>query len=674
MTTSKRTSWMVAAALLLAAEQVVGQVQVNQQGRALDANTRVGGGGNAPTAPYPRVTGNQIVTGNVTGGREFRGFVPYTDPREFRGQLPSAQFDNFIKNSVGVPGPNQGQTIPGQARPFYGTALVTPPPPGFVERGFTGTYTPPPQPLTPDRADRRISPLGPPQITYSNTGEWLMGPTDPETRLPTVMTASPLMGVRVWGGEGGVDWENLSPFGMQRQASPFDRLRIEARDVQQMREELQRSVDQNQTPEGQPNQTPSNNLSQPMQQPFDAPQNQTLTPQAVNRAMTAQPLQGAGQPVQAIGDRLMVPPAQQSTQYAELQRRLNRYYTDRLQTDEQRHREFLSQLRAKEAADKAAMEKRTGGDETTTTPPAAGGAVDFGIPDYAKISRELLDAARAASPQAMKAAQEQAATAKPKPVQVKSLAEGIKAGGLANVLRQAEGQMREGKFAAALDQYALAEEVAPNNPLVRLGMAHAELGGGYYKRAEAHLREALTGDPTLLMGQYDLKGMLGQERLETLVKDLKETARKQEDDPGLAFLLAYVAYNAGNEQQAGVYLDLAEKRAGGKDEFFKLLRLHWVLPGGEGAAVQAAPALALSEVLRQFEEGNVASAVLTDQQLRGEFRNAVNVAGGPRGVKSFAVDLPPGAAGGTLGKWIQEHSKGADVKMELTAPTTRPSR
>jgi tetratricopeptide (TPR) repeat protein len=403
-----------------------------------------------------------------------------------------------------------------------------------------------------------------------------------------------------------------------------------------------------------------------MQQPFEAPQNTALTPQAMGTAVTAQPLKSQAGPTQAIADRL-VAPSQQSTQYAELQRRLNRYYTDRLQTDEERYRGFLTQLRAKEAADKAALEK-------TPTAPAAqpeAGGMDLGIPDYAKISRELLDAARATSPEAMKAAQEQGLAGKPKPVPVKSLAEGIKAAGLANVLRQAEVLMREGKFIAALDQYAVAEQVAPNNPLVRLGMAHAELGGGYYKRGEAHLREALAGDPTLLMGQYDLKGMVGQERLEVMVKDLKETARKQEDDSGLVFLLAYVAYNTGNEQQAGVYLSLAEKRAGGKDEFFKLLRLHWAVPGDPGAGVGVAGPLALSEVLKQFEEGNVASAVLTDKQLRGEFRSVVGVGGG-QSVRDFAVDLPPGAASGTLGKWIQDHRKGAEVKVEVAGPATQP--
>src|SRR5437667_6598995 len=65
------------------------QYRVNP-GHTNDANNRVGSGGNNPYDSDQRVgnqvSGNDIVTGNVTGGKQFRGQVPYTDPRAFRGQ------------------------------------------------------------------------------------------------------------------------------------------------------------------------------------------------------------------------------------------------------------------------------------------------------------------------------------------------------------------------------------------------------------------------------------------------------------------------------------------------------------------------------------------------------------------------------------------------------------
>ena len=138
--------------------------------------------------------------------------------------------------------------------------------------------------------------------------------------------------------------------------------------------------------------------------------------------------------------------------------------------------------------------------------------------------------------------------------------------------------MKQGKYNDALDQYAAAGTVAPNNPLIWLGQANAELGAGYYKRADQHLRRALSSDPVLTMAQFDLRTMIGQERLDAVVKDLKDSAMKQPTDAGLVMLLSYVAYNTGNEKQAATYLSLADQRSGGKDPFYRLLWTHWSLP------------------------------------------------------------------------------------------------
>src|SRR4051812_24460085 len=89
------TRWILAAAAggiaarNFATHDAHAQYRVNNT-NARDANNRLGSGGyNDPQmgaqGQYAGVSGNQIVTGNVTGGRGFRGNVPYTDPRAFRG-------------------------------------------------------------------------------------------------------------------------------------------------------------------------------------------------------------------------------------------------------------------------------------------------------------------------------------------------------------------------------------------------------------------------------------------------------------------------------------------------------------------------------------------------------------------------------------------------------------
>jgi hypothetical protein len=167
---------------------------------------------------------------------------------------------------------------------------------------------------------------------------------------------------------------------------------------------------------------------------------------------------------------------------------------------------------------------------------------------------------------------------KPAPVQIKSLAQGVSASGLASLLKDAETDMKAGKFNSALDKYDDAEQVAPNNPLILMGRANALLGQSYYSRAEQNLRQAFMQNQELLMGQYDLRSFLDSSRLDFIVKELKTLAEAEPKEPRHVFLLAYIAYNTGNEAMAASYLDLAEKRAGGKDPLYPLLRKYWSLP------------------------------------------------------------------------------------------------
>ena len=79
-------------------------------GQANDANNRVGGNGSNGAANTRSasgiyggsVSGNDIVIGNVTGGKEFHGNVPYSDPGSFHGVTSSRASDAFTKGSSGA--------------------------------------------------------------------------------------------------------------------------------------------------------------------------------------------------------------------------------------------------------------------------------------------------------------------------------------------------------------------------------------------------------------------------------------------------------------------------------------------------------------------------------------------------------------------------------------------
>ena len=134
--------------------------------------------------------------------------------------------------------------------------------------------------------------------------------------------------------------------------------------------------------------------------------------------------------------------------------------------------------------------------------------------------------------------------------------------------------MKQGKFSSAVDQYDQAEQVAPNDPFVWLGRANAELGTTSYGLAEQHLRRAFLSDQALMMARYDLSALIGNGRLQYLIKDLKDIA--------LANPSEYICYNTNKDRAAANYLNLAAKREGKPDPLFKLLQQRWDLPDVTG--------------------------------------------------------------------------------------------
>lgn len=130
-------------ALLAIPSLAPAQQRVGQDGHVLDANNQIGSGGyNTPTARPPDLVNgyrnpntynNDVVFGNVTNGRAFTGFLPYSDPRQFQGPVAGTNVDNFVKNSSGVAQPYApAATTINQSIPFYGASNTVAPPPGFT--------------------------------------------------------------------------------------------------------------------------------------------------------------------------------------------------------------------------------------------------------------------------------------------------------------------------------------------------------------------------------------------------------------------------------------------------------------------------------------------------------------------------------------------------------------
>jgi hypothetical protein len=338
-----------------------------------------------------------------------------------------------------------------------------------------------------------------------------------------------------------------------------------------------------------------------------SPQSSAIQNNALDNSINPQ---GSLSTSQTLRSRLVAPPPeQQSAQYAEMMRRFKERTGDTANmTDQEANRAFNEEMRLRQEALKtpgtpgapgAAPGAATPGAPGKPGTPGAAPAPGIGAqqpktatpgtaaPGTATPGTEqpgtaqpgpVVGATKRPGPAGAKAPTAKTPPPKVEPLKVKSLATGVPAKGFSTMLTQAEDLMKQGKFASAIDQYDAAEQVAPNNPLVKIGRANAELGAAYYLQAENHLRDAFKSDPALLTAQYDLKGFFGEDRLAFLAKDLNDIAKADQKQSRPVFLLGYIAYNTGDEAKADSYLDLADKRSGGKDPVYKLLRDNWSLP------------------------------------------------------------------------------------------------
>lgn len=145
-------SWHPATVIILAvAAAALGQVYQGPYGGTLDANYGVRSlGVNSIRQANRALDGNFLITGQVTGGFQFRGTVGYPGADQFRTELPSAGLDNFIRSSTGLDRVMSGSiygpsTYFSRARTVVGT--------GGIVRGMNvpgtsiprATYVPSPQ-------------------------------------------------------------------------------------------------------------------------------------------------------------------------------------------------------------------------------------------------------------------------------------------------------------------------------------------------------------------------------------------------------------------------------------------------------------------------------------------------------------------------------------------------
>lgn len=585
---SAQSCWYLAWAVSLVAIQAADAQYAteNNNGRVNDVNNRLGSGGineGRPQGDSP--TANDIVYGNVTRGREFHAHAS-GDPRAFRENLATPS-DNMTRN-FGPSVYQQSGAPDFSGQRYWGDRQGVRPPEGFVQVqvGSPGNYvviSPSERALGDSRLDAAIPN---PNMSLPRAGE-LMGPgpvytLGPQVSVPTMVMASYDPALLAAATAQQKQEQTPSP-----SVELMRRLQLDEGQLRQMREELATTAQQDEQQQGmQAGANNPDNIAMGPETPINDPLNSRL-----DSSVQAKAIAGSANTDQSMRQNLVssVPAAErQSSQYAELQHRLERFRQRKNMTDEEANAQFMEDWRAQQTAkqkdDAKRQELANKQAELLREQNNPTGKGPEKTPEQLKQDTEK-QAAISSSERArlsIKQQQENAAgtlLVPPRadvPLRIASFADGVKASGLKKLLTDAEKSMQAGKFTQALDYYDAATSVAPNNPMILMGRAIAELGAGYYARAQIHIEQALSTDPALLMARYDLKNFYGEDRLQYIVRDLKDLAQAEQQQARPLFLLAFIAYSTDNEQRTLDYLNMAEKR-GGSAAFYQSVKEHWRL-------------------------------------------------------------------------------------------------
>jgi hypothetical protein len=114
------------------------------------------------------------------------------------------------------------------------------------------------------------------------------------------------------------------------------------------------------------------------------------------------------------------------------------------------------------------------------------------------------------------------------------------------LVRQGEDALRAGEYFQAERRFQQAQTIASDNPLVEVGVAHAQLGAGLYLSAGLTLRNLFTANPELIDATYDAKLLPTGERLGDAMRLMRERVNRGDDAPGYGLVLAYIGHQTGD--------------------------------------------------------------------------------------------------------------------------------
>ncbi|MEY3021152.1 MAG: hypothetical protein RIS86_348 [Planctomycetota bacterium] len=114
------------------------------------------------------------------------------------------------------------------------------------------------------------------------------------------------------------------------------------------------------------------------------------------------------------------------------------------------------------------------------------------------------------------------------------------------LVSQGEQALREADYFRAERRFMQAQDLVRSNPLVEVGIAHAQLGAGLYLSSSLTLRNLFLEHPELIDATYDPRLLPAADRLDRIVAILRDRIDRGEDRAGYGLLLSYIGHQRGD--------------------------------------------------------------------------------------------------------------------------------
>ncbi len=535
--------------LLTAGLSVHAQTRAGSDGRALDANQQVGSGGyNPEDGRLDFSRRNDIITGNVGGGRAFQDYVGYGAVGEFQDTLGSDSLFNFRANSLSSSTSYlNAATIGGvgtqnnfQVYRSFTNRVAQPASPGLIAPQGGGYL------VNPNQLSTAIQSRQLPTDAFSEAsnrfapGRALQAFTQAQgtgqDRVPVVTSEalnrrlaeeandandSPAMGdiTDSFKFEGNV----FDPFGGKAEDKKDASQLIGGQlpPTMMLGQQLQTQIDPNSTATIDPMRTQQvlDSLLQRVESP-DTESSSSVYDNLLRDIKAGKKSEPAEDPWTS---QMEAPTAQQVTE-------AERAYDD-----------IMKEIYGEDYKTRRKASPSQSADQTEATEGEAGSAID-------QLNYDL--------------------------PRIKTLASDKKTR-IDEMTREAEAALANGKYLTAENRYRQILLDTNNDPLPQAGLIHAQLGAGMFRSAGNNLRALFQQHPELIAARYDAKLLPPQERLEWIQQELQSVISQGEGGKDAPLLIAYLGYQANSKQLVRYGLALAQSKSP-RDPLLLVVREIWL--------------------------------------------------------------------------------------------------